>query len=238
MRLRIKVIILLCALTCGSQRVDASPSDQGAAHTRNKLEVLKFLWPVLKSFRKVGRIYYSARCNPSADLPVPFPQVGVQPPSKNETGLSAVQTIFRNATDVKVTEDKKGIIDIRIGRSRNTLLATEIHYLHFTPLEQYNRNMAIGAIEKAPEVQAALRGLGARFPAIVYSELIVQPEEGLPHLSPSMADVTVDQALDSVAKAFGGIVLFGSCEPPRLFTIEFAAGFGFDDRALGSDDNP
>jgi hypothetical protein len=46
----------------------------------------------------------------------------------------------------------------------------------------------------------------------------------LPHLSASMKDLTMDRALDAVAKTFGGIVIYETCEErsgKRLVSLDF-----------------
>jgi hypothetical protein len=51
--------------------------------------------------------------------------------------------------------------------------------------------------------------------------------EGAPHLPPLMTNVTVDDALDSVAQTFKGIVLYGACTQPdgkELFDINYIDG--------------
>jgi hypothetical protein len=46
----------------------------------------------------------------------------------------------------------------------------------------------------------------------------------LPHLPASMKDLTMDRALDAVAKTFGGIVIYETCEErsgKRLVSLDF-----------------
>src|SRR3984957_5876809 len=63
-------------------------------------------------------------------------------------------------------------------------------------------------------------------PARTLSIGIAQPADGLPHLPGVITNVTVDQALDLVAKTFRGIVLYEFCTPPNQFQIDFAnAGY-------------
>jgi hypothetical protein len=81
-------------------------------------------------------------------------------------------------------------------------------------------------MENAPEVQSAMRELNIRIPARPLSIGIAQPADGLPHLPSVITNVTMDQALDLVAKTFRGIVLYEFCSPPDQFEIDFAhAGY-------------
>lgn len=63
--------------------------------------------------------------------------------------------------------------------------------------------------------------------AHVIDHLVSGPAEGAPHLPPLMQSVTVDDALNSVARTFEGIVLYGTCSQPdgkELFKIDYIHG--------------
>ena len=205
-----------------------------SASKRNEDAVLKYLLPALSSAGKRGRLYYRAACHAEGD-PVPFPLIEARPPSKDEKGLTAVQQIFRNDKDVAVTEKPSGIITIRIGEISAAILQTKIPLLRLDPDEQYNPTEAIDAIESSKDMDAAMRNLGVSPVSIPLGGLSTPPGKGLPHLPPSMKNVTVHQALDSIARTFQGIVIYGECaEPakpggPRLFWLDFANVTGFND---------
>jgi hypothetical protein len=184
--------------------------------------MLKYLWPALDYGNKVGRIYYSASCEPNDKLAVSFPRLNVRPPSNKKIGVAAVQDIFRNEKDVSVKEAGADIIRVRIGSVPDTLLRVRISTLVLTPEEQYNYWPAILKIENAPEVQSVMEEVKIRTPARVISIGIRQPADGLPHLPGVIKNVTMDQALDLVAKTFRGVVLYGVCAPPHQFEIRFA----------------
>jgi hypothetical protein len=76
--------------------------------------------------------------------------------------------------------------------------------------------------------------LGVFSPPIPTNELLVQPAEGLPHIPRLMTNVTMDEALGFVARAFRGIVLYGACTEQHLFRTHFVGGVYFDDRVLKS----
>jgi hypothetical protein len=210
----------------------AKPSVSSLTSERDERAVLKYLWPTIESAGEVGRIYYRAVCQSNDNLPVQFPRVDVQPPSRGKTGLDAVREIFRNDKSVTVMEDKGGIIRIRIGEFPTAILQTKISNLTLGPLGQYNYWLAIGAIESTPEVRSAMNTLKLSVPLKFYDMLVQQPAEGLPHVTSSMTNVTMDQALDSVTVAFRGIVLYGACVPPGLYKIDFTGGTHFDDAKL------
>jgi hypothetical protein len=223
--------LLVCS-SCGLQNVYASPvspkaSAQPGIHYERR--VLNYLWPVLKSADKAGRIYYRATCPPDEHYPLAFPQLDVEPPLGSETGLVAVRSIFRKERDLTVTENETGIIRVRIGRVPRSILQTRITRLHLAPETQYNVLLAINAIERSPEVQSAMSKLNISVPERPYNFLVVQPSEGLPHLPTEILNVTMDQALDMVARTWKGIVLYGACRRPGTFEVSFEGGVYFRD---------
>jgi len=117
-----------------------------------------------------------------------------------------------------VTEGRTGIIRIRIGKAPDAFLQTKISLLTLKPMEQYNPTLAVSAIESTGEVEAAMRRLGVRPVQAIGTQLIAEPAKGLPHLPSSMKNVTVDQALDSIAKTFKDVVVYGACV--RLFWVD------------------
>jgi len=200
--------------------VPLPPAQQGgpSASARNEGAVLKYLRPALKSSGKAPRVYYRASCQGKGGNPVPFPRTEVQPPSKGKTGVAAVREVFRDDKDVTVTEGRTGIIRIRIGKAPDAFLQTKISLLTLKPMEQYNPTLAVSAIESTGEVEAAMRRLGVRPVQAIGTQLIAEPAKGLPHLPSSMKNVTVDQALDSIAKTFKDVVVYGACV--RLFWVD------------------
>jgi hypothetical protein len=141
-------------------------------------------------------------------------------------GVAAVRDIFRHEKDVSVKETDPSIIRVRIGNVPDAVLRVSISNLILTPQEQYNYWLAIFKIENAPEVQSAMQELKIRTTARVAIFGVVQPAEGLPHLPGVITNVTMDQALDLVAKTFGGVVLYEFCTSSDQYEIRFAnAGY-------------
>jgi len=197
---------------------------QGTVSAHNENAVLEYLRPALRSVGGSCRLYYSAPCYAEDGDPLPFPALSVQPPAKRKNGVSVVREIFKNDHKVDVATDRSGIITIRIGAPPSELLRTRIPLLTLKPQERYNAIKAIVALTKTKEVEAAERKLGLKEPLVIMGLLEVEPKKGLPHLPSSLRDVTVDQALDVVAKTFKGIVLYGACADPsgeRLYFLDF-----------------
>lgn len=153
--------------------------------------VLKYVWPVLSSAKRSGRVYYRAVCPPNYRYyPLRLPKIDVQQPSITGTALTDVRSIFRQNRNVKVAEDKTGIIRIGIGKVPDSVLQTRLSKLSFDAEGQYNTSSAIGAIESAPEVRSVMRTLNVRIPARVYHYALVEPAARLPHLPAEISNVT------------------------------------------------
>ncbi len=218
-------LVIFCA--CGLQGLEASPPTPTASVEVDKnyeRSVLGNLWPVLRTTNKAGRIYYQAVCPSDEHYPLAFRRVDVRPPSRDATDLAAVRSIFREQKGVLVAEYPPGIIRVRIGRVPDAILRTQISTLNLTPTERYNSFAAIWAIENAPEVRSAAKKLHIVVPVRVVNMPTVRPAEGLPHLPPQLSNVTMDQALDLVARTWSGIVLYGVCTPPATYEVSFAEG--------------
>ncbi len=219
--------VLVIFFSCGLQGMEASPptpTTSMEADKHHERSVLKYLWPVLRTANKAGRIYYQAICPPDEHYPLAFRRVEVRPPSMSTADLAAVRSIFREAKDVVVAEDSPGIIRVSIGRVPDAILRTRISTLNLTPTEQYNSFAAIWAIEQAPEVRSAAEKLHIVVPGRPVNMPTVRPAEGLPHLPPQLSNLTMDQALDLVARTWSGIVLYGVCAPPTTYEVSFAEG--------------
>jgi hypothetical protein len=233
MRLWVVILwVLVFASPSGTERSEAASSStqlvSPSEGVLNERAALKYLWSVLDYGAKVSRIQYRGSCQlrPDAHPVISFPQLDVHPPSKGKSGVAAVRDIFRQARDISVTEADSGIIRVRIGSVPDAILRVRISNLALTPEEQFNYWLAIFKIENAPEVQSAMQTLKISIPPRPVSIGVVQPANGLAHLPGVIRNVTMDQALDLVAKTFRGIVLYGFCTPPDQYEIDFAdAGY-------------
>ena len=185
--------------------------------------VLEQLLPALRSTNNAGRIYYEASCPPGElDFPLPFPRVDVQPPLKGATDLDVVRSIFRQAKTNWVAEKVDGIIRIRLGKAPDAILQTRISRLNLNPIEQFNPLPIIDAIVNSPDVRTAMAELHVVVPQRVYSMIVTPPAEGLPHLPPEISNVTIDQALDMIARTWSGVVLYGACTRTGMYEVSFA----------------
>jgi hypothetical protein len=212
--------------------VGAEPSripDSSETNQRNKDTVFSYLLPVVNSCRKPVRIYYRMMCQ-SGESPA-FPSVAVQPPGKGKTGLAAVREIFAKDKNVRVTEDG-GVIRIWIGKMPTAILQTKLGRLALDPKARYNPDVALSAMEKSKEMQAAEQALNYTPPSIS-SGSFIDPNEKLPHLPATIRNATAEQVLDKVAKTWAGdvIVIYGACPEKNkdgeiLFVFEWTGQVG------------
>ena len=224
-------IVLLTVLmsVLAFQSLEASPLTQLAQKSESKENantVLGYLKPILKSEGKVARIYYSGSCEKEGDYyMVSFPRVRADLPlRKSGTGLAAIREVFRNDPRAKVSEGADGIVRIVIGQPPATILDTKISIVTFDQDQQYTESLALTRIQSSKEVQKAKRTQGVHLDGTpLYMSAVKPPTAGAPHLNASMVNLTLDQALDSVAQTFGGIVLYGACAAPHLYTIRYVS---------------
>lgn len=206
---------IICHATEDSQSTVSESLEARTQHHEDT--VLGYLRDVAWSSRKAIRLYYRADCqsmkNSGVDYSVPFPFFPVQSPSADEIGVAAVREIFKNAKDVTITEEPLGIIRISVGKVPTEILRTRISLLTLDREAQYDPSFAIAAIESSNEVEAAKTSLGLS-EAPDAGGLVALAENGLPCLPASMKNITVDQALDMIAKTWGGPVIFGVCSSP------------------------
>lgn len=218
-------LLLVVHVACACSLVKASPPPVASTEPGKHYEraVLEQVFPALRSTNNAGRIHYEASCPPGEmDYPLAFPRVDVQPPLKGATDVDFVRSIFRQAKENWIVEKLGGIIRIRFGKAPDTILQTRIHRLNLEPIEQFNPLLIIDAIVNSPDVRSAMADLHVVVPQRVYSMIFTPPAEGLPHLPPEISNVTMDQALDMIARTWSGVVLYGACTRTGMYEVSFA----------------
>jgi len=227
-RRALPLLTTLIAVACALPGAWAAPKDDSAWYLesqQNEGAAMQYLWRVLRSARKSGRVNFPAYCPPADGDRMVFPKIAVQPPPEGTSGLAAVQGIFPNNKDILVGEDADGIIRVTIGHVSEAVLHTPIAKLAFDPTSQYNEWAAIDFIVWSDEVQKAMSDLKLRTPIKVYGIPVIGPDESRPHLPALVSNVTMDQALNLVTKTFDGIVLYGACENSNLYDVTVFYGY-------------
>lgn len=229
------IVIILLTVSClllQSRDLRASqqePKSSWAVSECNETVALKYLWWSFKHARRGGRLYYSVADCDGEPWKFPFPEIHIRRPTINTADVATVRAMFARDARVKVT-DNNGTIRIKFGEIPMTILRTRITKINFSPEDQYNAELAVLAIEHAPEVQLRMHELGIHTLELPMNMLIEEPAPGRVHLPPAMKSITMDKALDVVATTFNGLVETGYCRNKRLIDNNFTGGTYFDDR--------
>jgi hypothetical protein len=213
--------------------VDRQGQSEFAASECNERVFFDELRPVLIASGYAGRLYYAGQCAVAGTDFVRFPVVKTQHPIGN--GFRAIESLFRDDKNVKVSMKPGKIVSITIGSVSTAVLQTVIPVFRLAPLGQYNPSLAIGSLVNTPAMEGKMNRLGLQFPLSLSEELLAQPANGLPHLPGDMDGMTADQILDSIAVTFRGVVVYGisSDSRTRMYSIEFV-GLGQDIQASAS----
>lgn len=189
--------------------------------------VLTEIDSALTSTGQAARLYYQGTCQtPTGGWPL-FPEIDIQTPAKDLKGLEAVRAIFRNDSNVVVSEDTSGIIRIRVGNVATAILDTPLPILMIDELSRYKTYPGvIGVIENTEIFETTSAKLNVSQVPIYLEILSTMPAETDPHLPATLKDTTVDQVLDLDAETFRGTVVYGECLDAKgkgYFDISFHA---------------
>lgn len=218
-------LMWITLLTWPLARGQVPSNDQTALRNlsiRNQDMLLQDLSPLLKVIGGVGRLYLHSKCQGASEDVLFFPRIDVKPASTGKANLATVRDVLAANANVTVAEPRPGVTGIWIGDVSHDLLKTKIGVLTLNPRQRYNDHDAITAIIGSKEVQTKMRELQMEVYPILVHYPLVSPDPKLPHLPPSMIDMTMDEALDQVARTFGGLVIYKECRGQnvtRLFSV-------------------
>jgi hypothetical protein len=217
--LAIAATFTLLAASAAPLSPNASYMANMKASDRNEEAVFEHLQPVLNANALAGRLYYEGMCKTGGERDIWFPEIETTA-SPIGTGLAAVRGVF--VPRISVEDARNGLVRITIGNVPRALLSTRLARVKLTPEDRYNALLAVRTIESAPEARDAMEMTGFNSPITTMSFPITMPAPGLPHLPEEMMDVTLDEALDMVARTFGGVVLYGACDRERRFFLQYS----------------
>jgi hypothetical protein len=223
------IIALVFALWCsvvGCKQIKHATSDQQpkpSVGVQTGQEAIRQLLAALKPERKSVRLDYRGACESSNSDVIVFPSIKLSSPREEGSSLSKVTEMLRDNRDISVNDGAGGIIRIKVPGVSGAILQTKIAQITLDRDEQYDPNAAIRAILNAKEVQSAANQTHTRL-ALSVGGLENIPSKGMPHLEQFWKDVTVDQALDRVLRAFPGLVEYKECIRPNgdsLFDVRY-----------------
>jgi hypothetical protein len=206
-------------------QVDPCSPSVRAVSVKSARAVLDLLRIALRDHGGVGRVYYEANapvCSTDYWGELPFPEIRLKTPPKNDVGMAALREALRDNPGATITQDPSGMPRITFGTVSDDILRTRIAKITLDTDARFNSFDAIGAILSSKEVVETIRARGYVRPSRVHQGLTQQPMPGVPRLPSSMTDVTLDQALDAVARTFKGIVLYATCSKPRQLVVDFS----------------
>jgi hypothetical protein len=183
--------------------------------------------PVLEALYKAkvsGSFVFPGLCDWSGcTLPIPeFPLFRVSTRAEGST-VQILREILADDPSMQVTQDKDGTIRMNETGVPTDLLNVKIGHILFESYGQrvYTANGALRVILQTPEVLTFMKAHDIRGPygpfdncsghgEPVPGNLGAWPPES-PHVSGSLDDVTLSEALDYVLKTFPGIWIYESC---------------------------
>ena len=208
------------------------PSGKNPSPVGHFDSLVEYLRPALPSVGNAARLYYAGECEPNdhsgLGQELRFPSVWLQRPLQGATGLGAVQQIFRDDPNITVLQDRSGMLRITIGSVSDILLQTRLPSLTLDASEQYTALSSTDKITSTVNNYAKEHGLHFREgPHLIFHLATTGAIKGAPHLPAAMQNISVDDALDAVARTFKGIVTYGTCMQPdgeSLFWLDFIYG--------------
>lgn len=198
--------------------------------------VLERLGPVLKSSRKAARLYYVNSLRTEGDI-IPyceFPDITINSPSPESVGEDAVTEIFRGNPNVRVFENKSGIISIIVNEPSLEILRTKIRSIKLSEEERYDAGRAVDAIDVAPEIKTARQKLEIKETRLPTFGAVIGPNEAYPHLPKHLRNLSMDRAFDLVASTFGTTVIYGECFSPAQYTVRTSGAAWVYDDVIGN----
>ena len=198
--------------------------------------------PILEALDKAkvsGSFVFSGHCDLAACSPhADFPQFRA-PTRAGGSAVQVLREVLADAPAGQVTQDSDGPIRMNETGVSTDLLDIKISHIPFESYRQrvYTANGALKVILQRPEVLAFMKAHDIRGPfgpfdncsghgEPVPGNAAAWPPES-PHISGSLDNVTLSEALDYVLKTFPGIWIYESCPPGgkknRLFYLRFLA---------------
>lgn len=222
---RMCIMFLACQFANG-QELPKNRADLLNLSQQNQDVLMRRLRPALKTNARAARLYVHSKCLGASGDILFFPRIELNSGSKEKTGFPAIHRVLAGNKGIRVAERQPGLVGIWVGDVSDGLLNTKIHVLKFGSRQRYNYYDAIEAIIGTKEVQAKMRELQIDELTSFASYPMLSPDPKLRHLPLLLTNLTMDQALDQVALAFGGAVIFRECNgqnPRHYFSIDFDA---------------
>ncbi len=177
---------------------------------------VKPILEVLDNAKLSGSLEFSEKCD-STSIP-PFPRFRIAATTESSP-LQSLREILADDSGMRVWQDRDGMIRMIGSGVPKDLLKVKISHISFesngVPLQYaaYSPNAALlHAILRAPEVVAFMKAHSIDWP---WGEAVPGSNApwpvSSPHISGSMDNVSLAEALDRVLKTFPGLWVYWSC---------------------------
>lgn len=190
------------------------------------------LQPILVALQNAkspgGSLEFSGTCD-LENFPY-LPGVGTSKAVNASSALEGLRDIFAANPAIQVNQDSDGMIRMTETGIPTDILNVEISRISFQDYKGngiFNPNDALRVVLRAPEVGSFMEERDIEIPSgteAVPGNAGSWPPE-LPHLSGSLDNVSLRQALDHILKSFPGIWVYESC--PKTETRGRLAYFRF-----------
>jgi hypothetical protein len=157
-----------------------------------------------------GSLEFSGQCGPQQ--PPILPHVRTRSEAPNTPLLVKLRNMFADNLQMRVTQEADGTIRVLESGVSRDILEVKISRISFN--DAYDVRSAETLIVSQPEVQAFMKAndINSHINRFQYGlGLRQQPQPGLPHISETLENVTVHQALDRLLKTFHGVWVYENC---------------------------
>jgi len=176
--------------------------------------MIRSIADVLRSGHLSGSLEYRGSCYGQNDYVTRRFPVTTAPTSHSAPPLQILREMFAKDEDMQVTQEPDGTVRMVEKAVPQDLLNVKIERLSFDderkkdgPIFSSSPPAVLWFITQAPEVESFIKGHNiGREPRIVN-----EPTTTEPHVLGELNNVTLSQALDYMAKAFGGLWVYKEC---------------------------
>jgi hypothetical protein len=183
-----------------------------------KAHLLEPILRVLDNAKVSGSLEFSEPCD-WRDFPH-FPKFRL-PTASASAPVQALREILADDPKMRVSQEPNGMIRMSDLDVPTDLLNVRLRHISFhgdgePPQDTYEPNAALRTILTAPEVAVfmqahEIRGGGSPFLGEGIVRGVGGPVPNLPHVSGSLDNVTISEALDYVLQTFPGIWVYENC---------------------------
>jgi hypothetical protein len=196
------VLIPVLVVTCAGQTDAAADS-------------LKPLLEALAKNKTSGSLEFTGRCESLRAGAYPeFPRLGA-PATNEKSALDGVRYLFKDNPEMGVTQDADGTIRVVEHGVVTDILNLWLGSVSFGIAGVYGANLAVTHILAAPEVKRYMTAQNIEWPYVGAAVSILfgttPPLDSTPHISGSITNVSVSQALDRILRVFPGVWIYENC---------------------------